>query len=62
MSGDNSFIIRNMNRKELDVAIDWAAAEGWNPGLYDADCFYSADVNGFLVGLLGGEPVASLGC
>ncbi|MFW5730981.1 MAG: GNAT family N-acetyltransferase [Desulfonatronovibrionaceae bacterium] len=49
-----------MNRKELDIAIEWAAAEGWNPGLYDADCFYSADVNGFLIGLLDREPVATI--
>lgn len=60
MSGDNNFKIRNMNRKELDVAIEWAAAEGWNPGLYDADCFYAADMNGFLIGLLDGEPVATI--
>ncbi|MGM0423878.1 MAG: GNAT family N-acetyltransferase [Thermodesulfobacteriota bacterium] len=60
MSGIDSFKIRNMNREELDIAIEWAATEGWNPGLYDADCFYSADVKGFLVGLLDGEPVASI--
>ena len=44
----------------MDIAIDWAAAEGWNPGLYDADCFHAADPNGFLVGLLGDEPVATI--
>ncbi|HLA33082.1 MAG TPA: GNAT family N-acetyltransferase, partial [Pseudomonas sp.] len=31
-----------MTRAEVDLAIDWAAAEGWNPGLHDADCFYAA--------------------
>jgi GNAT superfamily N-acetyltransferase len=49
-----------MTRQEIDVAIDWAAAEGWNPGLYDADCFYTADPDGFLVGLLDDEPVATV--
>lgn len=49
-----------MTRPEVDIAIDWAAAEGWNPGLYDADCFYAADPNGFLIGLLGDEPVATI--
>jgi ribosomal protein S18 acetylase RimI-like enzyme len=44
----------------MDIAIDWAAAEGWNPGLYDADCFRAADPDGFLVGLLGDEPVATI--
>jgi GNAT superfamily N-acetyltransferase len=49
-----------MTRQEVDIAINWAAAEGWNPGLYDADCFYAADPNGFLVGLLGDEPMATV--
>ncbi len=56
----SSYAIRTMTRAEVDIAIDWAAAEGWNPGLYDADCFYAADPNGFLVGLLGDEPIASV--
>lgn len=47
-----------MTRAEVDIAIDWAAAEGWNPGLHDADCFYAADPNGFLIGLLSDEPIA----
>ena len=54
------YTIRAMTRQEVDIAIDWAAAEGWNPGLYDADCFYAADPNGFLVGLLRDEPVATI--
>lgn len=55
-----SYSIRNMTRQELDIAIDWAAAEGWNPGRYDADCFHAADPAGFLVGLLGDEPIATI--
>ena len=50
--------IRRMNRSEIDLAIDWAEAEGWNPGIHDADCFYAADPNGFIIGLLNDEPVA----
>lgn len=49
-----------MTRGELDIAVDWAASEGWNPGLYDADCFYNADPTGFLMGFLGTEPIASI--
>lgn len=52
--------ISTMTRQELDIAIDWAAAEGWNPGLHDADCFYAADPEGFLIGHLGDEPVATI--
>jgi len=49
-----------MLRTELDLGIDWAAAEGWNPGLHDADAFHAADPQGYLVGLLGDEPVGMI--
>lgn len=49
--------IRPMTREELDFGIRLAADEGWNPGLHDADPFYAADPNGFLIGLLGDTPV-----
>ena len=49
-----------MTQSELALVISWAAEEGWNPGLYDAECFYAADENGFLIGLLNGEPIASI--
>ncbi|MEM9980080.1 MAG: GNAT family N-acetyltransferase [Cyanobacteria bacterium P01_D01_bin.2] len=52
--------IRPMVRQELDLAMAWAASEGWNPGLHDADCFYGADPSGFLMGFLDGEPIASI--
>lgn len=58
MSGD--FRIRPMTRAEIDLALDWAADEGWNPGLHDADGFHAADPAGFLLGLLDGKPVASI--
>ena len=49
-----------MTRGELEVAISWAAAEGWNPGLQDADCFYSNDPTGSLMGFLEGKPIAAI--
>jgi len=52
--------IRPMSRRELDLGIDWAAEEGWNPGLHDADSFHAADPQGFLLGLLGDEPVGMI--
>lgn len=48
-----------MTRPELDIAIDWAAAEGWNPGINDADAFWRADPHGFLGGSVEGEVVAT---
>lgn len=52
--------IRTMSRSELDFAIALAAREGWNPGLHDADAFFAADPQGFLVGLLNGQPVGCI--
>jgi hypothetical protein len=54
------FVVRTMTRADLDTAIEWAAREGWNPGLHDAGCFLAADPTGFLMGLLDDEPVASI--
>jgi ribosomal protein S18 acetylase RimI-like enzyme len=52
--------IGTMSRAEVAIAIEWAAAEGWNPGLHDAECFHAADPGGFLVGRLDDEPVATI--
>jgi len=52
--------IRNATREEVDIMVDWAAKEGWNPGLYDANCFYSQDPNGFFVGLLDGKIISTV--
>ena len=48
-----------MTRAELDVAVEWAAHEGWNPGLYDADIFWAADPDGFIAAELNGEMIGS---
>jgi hypothetical protein len=50
--------IRTMRSDELPLAVEWAAQEGWNPGLHDAVPFFAADPGGFLVGELDGEPVS----
>ena len=52
--------IKTMTRKQLDLAMDWAADEGWNPGLHDADPFYAADPEGFFMGFLSDEPVSAI--
>ena len=54
----DDFIIRVMKKDEINLAIQWAAEEGWNPGLKDAESYYLADPNGFLVGLLNNKPIA----
>lgn len=57
---ERSYLLRPMTRPELDLVMDWAAAEGWNPGLRDADCLYICDPRGFFLGVLDGEPVAAI--
>jgi len=58
----NSFTIRTMRPDEISLAVDWAAAEGWNPGSADASCFAAVDAKGFLIGELDGAPVATVSC
>src|SRR5690606_28607964 len=56
----DNYSIRTMNPAEVTLAVDWAAAEGWNPGLADDRAFAATDRGGFLVGLLDEVPVASI--
>jgi GNAT superfamily N-acetyltransferase len=58
----NDMRIRPMRPDEISLAIDWAAAEGWNPGLADGACFGTVDPEGFLIGELDGEAAATISC
>ena len=50
-----------MSKDEVNsIAVNWAADEGWNPGLHDANCFYNSDTNSFFIGLINGEPVSCI--
>ncbi|KUZ17300.1 GCN5 family acetyltransferase [Burkholderia diffusa] len=60
MDRSEDFIVRTMSASEVAMSVEWAAAEGWNPGWHDAHCFREADPAGFFVGLWRGEPVACL--
>jgi GNAT superfamily N-acetyltransferase len=57
---NDQLTIRVMDRSEIAVAGDWAAAEGWNPGLDDAACFVTVDPNGFYIGEFGGVPASTI--
>jgi ribosomal protein S18 acetylase RimI-like enzyme len=52
--------IRVMHPHEIALAVEWAAREGWNPGLADAECFAVVDPQGFLIELVNGEPAATV--
>lgn len=55
-----NYQIRQISREELAIPVEWAAKEGWNPGLHDIEAFYATDPQGFFMGFLDGEPISSL--
>ena len=44
----------------MSFAISSANSEGWNPGLFDADSFYHADPNGFLMAKIESNTVGCI--
>jgi len=52
--------IVTLNREQVNLLISWAATEGWNPGLQDADVFYDIDPDGFLGLEVAGELIAAV--
>lgn len=57
MSG---IVIRPVEADIFRTAMDWAAAEGWNPGLDDLPAFHASDPQGFLMAFAGERPIASI--
>jgi hypothetical protein len=58
--------VRQMTRSEVDELVDWAAREGWNPGLHDADLFWATDSEAFIAAdldgrMIGGGAITSYG-
>jgi hypothetical protein len=39
--------IRKLDSAECRTMVDWAAAEGWNPGHHDAHAFHATDPHGY---------------
>ena len=57
---NSEFAVRPMRPGELELVLEWARQEGWNPGLDDSLAFHDADPSGFFVGALGEVPVGSI--
>jgi len=53
-----STVIRVLGLAEIETLLDWAATEGWNPGLDDARAFQAADPAGF-IGAFEGETLVA---
>lgn len=58
---EGRYVIRRADAAVLAaVHIPWMREARWNPGLHDAETFLYADREGFFVGELDGQPIASL--
>lgn len=53
----DELVIRNMSRPEVNELVGWAALEGWNPGLHDAELFWATDPDAFIAADLGEELI-----
>jgi len=56
----HDFLVRTMTPSEVELSLEWASSEGWNPGKHDARCFRAADPNDFFIRALRGEPVGCI--
>lgn len=59
-SAASPLVVSRAAPDEWSVVGSWAAAEGWNPGLSDTECFFAQDPDGFFIGRVGGEPVSAV--
>ncbi len=60
MTAEHDIEVRRMKRQEMDLAVEWAAQEGWNPGLGDAESFFQTDPHGFFMATLEQQPVGCI--
>jgi hypothetical protein len=59
MKGETASI-RTLSLADVETLVDWAAGEGWNPGLHDAGAFHAADPQGFLGAFVGDRMAAGI--
>ncbi|MDX8477572.1 GNAT family N-acetyltransferase [Mesorhizobium sp. VK24D] len=52
--------IRTLTATEVETLVDWAAGEGWNPGVGDAAALRAADPEGFIGAFVDGEMAAGI--
>jgi GNAT superfamily N-acetyltransferase len=53
----NALNIRQMTHAEVNELVHWAELEGWNPGLHDAELFWTTDPDAFIAAELNGELI-----
>ncbi|HYG90923.1 MAG TPA: GNAT family N-acetyltransferase [Azospirillum sp.] len=57
---NDGLMVRVAGPEEVALIVEWAAAEGWNPGHSDAACFRTQDPEGFFVGIEDDAPVSAV--
>ncbi|MEE1754732.1 GNAT family N-acetyltransferase [Streptomyces sp. SP18CS02] len=57
---DGDLQVSRATPEDWRLVTEWAAAEGWNPGLSDGAGFFAQDPDGFFLGRIAGEPVSSV--
>lgn len=60
MVTDVPFNIRQVDEAGVQLMLDWARLEGWNPGLADAAPFLAADSEGYFLAEVDGEAAAAI--
>ncbi|MFD6106789.1 GNAT family N-acetyltransferase [Nocardia salmonicida] len=53
-------VITRATPDEWATVVEWAAAEGWNPGEADRGAFFAQDPHGFFLGRVDGEPATAI--
>lgn len=52
------FELQKLEYTDLQTLVQWASAEGWNPGIHDAEVFWNADPEGYYGYRHNGELIA----
>lgn len=52
--------VERLDRAGVQLALDWAAAEGWNPGIDDLEPFFVADHDGYFGARVDGALVVTI--
>lgn len=58
--GSEDLVVAQASLADWKLVREWAADEGWNPGLSDIESFFAQDPDGFFLGRLGGEPASAV--
>ncbi len=56
----NNYQIKTASLNDINCMLDWAKQEGWGLGLYDALPYHITDPQGFFMGYLENQPIASI--